>query len=106
MLMKDGDGRYIWRQGGMDAGLQAGRADLILDRPVMESEYVPNTYSSGNYVGMIGVYRFYWIADALDLTVQRLDELFAQTNQTGFIMRVETDGMPVLEEPFVRLKLS
>ena len=101
MLMKDGDGQYLWR-----GGLQAGQPDSILGRPLMESEYVPNTYSTGNYIGMIGVYRMYWIADALDMTIQRLDELYAATNQTGFIMRMETDGMPVMAEAFVRLKLS
>jgi len=99
--MKDGDGRYLWQP-----GLTMGTPDRILDAPVMESEYAPNTYSTGNYIGMYGVYRFYWIADALDMTIQRLDELYAASNQTGFIMRMETDGMPVLAEPFARLKLS
>ena len=38
--------------------------------------------------------------------VQRLVELYAETNQTGFIGRVETDGMPVLAEAFARVKLA
>jgi hypothetical protein len=38
--------------------------------------------------------------------VQRLNELYAETNQVGFIGRLETDGMPVLEEAFVRVTLA
>ena len=45
-------------------------------------------------------------ADALYMQVQRLNELYAETNQVGFIGRLETDGAPVLEEAFVRLKLA
>lgn len=101
MTLKDGDGQYLWR-----TGLTAGTPDMILGRPVMESEYVPNTFTTGLYVGIIGDFSKYWIADALDMQIQRLSELFAQTNQTGFIARMELDGMPVLEEAFVRLQLA
>jgi HK97 family phage major capsid protein len=101
MTLKDGDGQYLWK-----TGLTAGAPDMILGRPVAESEYVPSTFTTGLYVGMIGDYSRYWIADALDMQVQRLSELYAATNQTGFIGRKETDGMPVLEEAFVRMKLA
>jgi HK97 family phage major capsid protein len=66
---------------------------------------VPNTQTAGLYVGMCGDFSFYWIADALDVTVQRLVELYAETNQVGFIGRKETDGMPVLPEAFSRLTM-
>jgi hypothetical protein len=46
------------------------------------------------------------IADALSMQIQRLNELYAETNQVGFIGRWETDGAPVLEEAFVRVKLA
>lgn len=39
-------------------------------------------------------------------TTARLNELYADTNQVGFIGRLETDGAPVLEEEFVRVKLA
>jgi len=42
----------------------------------------------------------------LNLAVQRLVELYAETNQIGFIGRLESDGMPTLEEAFVRIKLA
>ena len=95
------DGQYVWQ-----AGLSADRPDTILNVPYLINEWVPNTYTDGNYVGMIGDFSYYWIVDALALEVQRLVELYAETNQVGFIGRLETDGMPVLAEPFVRLKAS
>ena len=66
------------------------------------SEFVPNTFPTGQYVGILGDFSNYWIADALSMQVQRLNELYAETNQVGFIGRLETDGAPVLEEAFVR----
>ena len=40
------------------------------------------------------------------MELQRLAELYAETNQIGFIGRQEVDGMPVLEEAFARLKTA
>ena len=70
------------------------------------SEYAPSTFTENLYIGMLGDFANYWIADALDMTMQRLVELYAATNQVGFISRFESDGMPVLEEAFVRVKLT
>lgn len=99
--LKDANDQYIWQP-----GLAADRPDMILDLPYEVNEYVPNTFTNGNYVGLLGDLSFYWIADALSMDIQRLVELYAETNQVGFIGRLETDGMPVLAEPFVRLKAS
>lgn len=99
--LKDADGNYVWR-----LGISSDRPDTILDLPFNESEYAPSTFSSGKYVGILGDFSFYWIADALDMQIQVLTELYAETNQTGFIGRKEADGMPVLEEAFVRVKLG
>jgi HK97 family phage major capsid protein len=57
-------------------------------------------------VAAYGDYSKYFIADALDMEIQVLDQLYAATNQMGYILRKETDGMPVLEEAFARLKLA
>jgi len=35
-----------------------------------------------------------------------LDELYAETDQTGFILRYEVDAMPTLAAAFKRLKLK
>lgn len=99
--LKDGEGQYMWRQSVLE-----GEPDRILGRPVMMSEYAPNTLTTGLYVGILGDFSNYWIADAMDLQMQRLVELYAETNQVGFIGRLETDGMPTLSEGFVRVKLA
>lgn len=99
--LKDSQGQYLWQP-----GLASDRPDSILDVAYVVSEWVPNTFTTGLYVGMIADFSHYWIADALDMEVQRLVELYAETNQVGFIGRLETDGMPVLEEAFVRIKTS
>ena len=100
--LKDGEGNYIWQMGNV----QIGQPDRLLGVPELLSEYAPNTYTTGLYVGIIGDFSNYWIADALDMQVQRLVELYAATNQIGLIARLETDGAPVLEEAFVRVKLA
>jgi len=99
--LKDGDGQYIWRP-----NVVAGEPDSVLGIPALMSEYAPSTFTTGLYVGILGDFSNYWIADAMDMQIQRLDELYAATNQVGFITRAETDGMPVLEEAFVRVKLA
>ena len=99
--LKDGDGQYLFRLSDIP-----DQADRLLGRPLIESEYAPNTFTTGLYVGMLGDYSNYWIADSLALSVQRLNELYAESNKVGFIGRMETDGMPVLSESFVRIKLA
>ncbi|QEX18505.1 phage capsid protein [Hypericibacter terrae] len=99
--LKDGEGQYIWRQ-----SVREGEPDMLLGRPLDMSEYAPNTFTSGLYVGMFGDFSWYWIVDALDMQVQRLVELYAESNQDGIIGRYEGDGMPVLAEAFARVKLG
>lgn len=99
--LKDGDGQYLWRM-----SVREGEPDTLLGRPLMVSEYAPSTFTTGLYVGLFGDFSNYWIVDALDMQVQRLVELYAATNQDGFIGRMESDGMPVLAEAFARVKLA
>ncbi len=97
--IKDANDQYIWR-----AGISADQGDLILDLPYILSEFAPSTMTDNDYIGMLGDFSYYWIVDALQFEVQRLVELYATSNQIGFIGRQESDAMPVMEEPFVRLQ--
>lgn len=99
--LKGNDGDFLWK-----AGLSNDRGDTILDVPVVVSEYCPHVFTTGLYVGIIGDFSYYWIADALNTEIQVLTELYAATNQNGYIIRSETDGMPVLAEAFVRVTLA
>lgn len=99
--LKDSQGRYLWQD-----AIREGEPDMLLGRPVNQSEYVPNTFTTGQYVGMFGDFSFYWIIDSLQMQMQRLVELYAATNQIGLIGRYEGDGAPVLAEAFARVKLG
>jgi len=99
--LKDGEGQYLWRESVRD-----GEPDMLLGRPVNMSEFAPNTFTAGLYVGMIADFKHYWILDSLQMQMQRLDELYAESNQVGFIGRYEGDGAPVLSEAFARVTLA
>ena len=96
--LKVGDnGQYLWQP-----GLQDDLPNSILELPYILSEYAPSTASVGLPLVMLGDFSFYYVAEALTLEVQRLVEKYATQNATGFVARAEIDGMPVLEEAFVR----
>jgi len=99
--ISDGQGQRIWQP-----SVQVGQPDILLGVPIYESEYVPNTFTSGQYVGLIGDFKYYWIVDTLDFSMQTLYEKYALTNQVGYIFTKYTDGQPVLEEAFARVKLG
>jgi len=101
MKLKDTSNQYLWQP-----SIQMGQPDMLLGRPVLQSEYVPNTFTTGRYVGLFGDLSFVWIVDAMEITVQKLVELYAETGQTGYIGRLEMDGAPVLAEAFSRIKLA
>lgn len=96
--LKDSQNNYMWLP-----GLREDEPDRLLGFPVDESERSPNTFTTGQYVGLLANWNFYEIADALDMEIQVLQELYAATNQVGYIGRLKTDGMPTVEEAFVRL---
>ncbi|MFO0799189.1 MAG: phage major capsid protein [Gemmataceae bacterium] len=100
-LKKDGNGQYLWQP-----GLVAGQPDRVLNRPYVQSEFVPSTFTAGQYVGMWGDFSLYWIVDSLGMSVERLNELFRMRNQRGFLGSKETDGQPVLAEGFSRIRLA
>jgi HK97 family phage major capsid protein len=97
--LKLGSGlQYVWQP-----GLAVGAPNTLLDFPYSVDEYAPAFASgSGVNIAILGNFQYYWIVDALDVRLQRLDELFALTNQVAFVIRAETDAQPVLEDAFVR----
>lgn len=90
----------------LSESVREGEPDTLLGRPYYMSEFNPNTFTTGQYVGVFGDFSYYHIADSLTMTIQRLVELYSRTNQTGFHANMYTDGMPVLAEAFARVKLG
>lgn len=106
--LKDSQNNYIWAPGlGPGGGLTGGLPPTLVDSPYDVSEMAPSTVSTGQYTAIIGDWkRGYAIAEAMTLEIQVLNELYAETNQVGYIGRLEVDGMPVLAEAFSRLKMA
>lgn len=88
---------YLWQP-----GLTVGAPNTLLDFPYSVDEYAPSdTTPTAARCAILGDFSNYWIVDALNVRIQRLDELFALTNQVGFVVRMETDAAPVLGAGFV-----
>lgn len=109
--IKDANNQYVWTpfdfSGKMLTGAEPG---AILGRPYVTSEFVTGqtagAWVAGQYPAIVGDFRYYWIAEVLSLEVQVLMELYATTNQIGYVARQEVDGMPVLENAFARIKVK
>ncbi|TAH55197.1 MAG: phage major capsid protein [Treponema sp.] len=99
--IKGTDGQYVW-----NPSVVAGIPDQILGHGFRESEFAPNTFTTGLYVGAFGDLKKYWIAESMDLEVQRLVERYAEFNQVGFLGTMYADGAPVIGEAFSRVKLA
>lgn len=98
--LKDNDGRPLWTM-----STRAGEPDLLHGIPTYAHELFPFTPAPGAYFGILGDWRWYWIASAYDMEIQRLDELYARSNQVGYIARLKEDAAPMLEECWARLRL-
>ena len=100
--IKDTLGRYIWQPNTI-----VGQPDMLLGFPAQLDVWAPSTVTIGSFFGILGDFSYYHIADLVEpFSVQRLNELYAGTNEVGFIGREYVDGMPVLAEAFVRLQFS
>ena len=72
----------------------------------LKGENAPSSATSGSYVAVLGDLSQFYVVIALDMTIAVLTELYAETNETGYIGRMELDGCPVRESAFVRSKLA
>lgn len=100
-LLKSSDNHYYWED-----SMTVGDPDRLFGYEVLESPFAPNTFTTGQYVGIIGDFSKYWIVDVTRTSIQMLYELYAETNQVGVIAGYAVDGMPVLEEAFARVTLA
>lgn len=86
---KDGNGRYLW-----EPSLQgAGNPDTVLGYRIIENSNMASSVASGNKILLFGDFSYYKIRDVASVTIQRLVEKYAETNQDAFIAFARTDGM-------------
>jgi len=101
-LLRTTEGYPIWHM-----SLDMRQPDRLLGNPAYISEYNPAVFTTGNYVAIVGNFKMgYQIADAYDVTIQRVDQQFATSNLIVFIMRAKTDGKPILYDAFARVTLA
>ena len=106
MLLKDGNGRYLWKP-----GLEIAEPDTVLGHQIVTSTYMPaisNTPATdaGKKVLLFGDFNYYWIADRTNRSMKRLDELFAVNDQVGFLGTQRVDGKLILPEAMQALALG
>ena len=98
--LKDGQGQYIWQP-----SIREGVPDMILNNRVYVSNYMP-LVEAGSKVILYGDYSYYWLADRAGRTLQRLNELYAMTDQVGFKLTERLDGRLILPEAVKVLKMK
>ncbi len=98
--LKDANGQYLWQP-----SLTAGTPDTLLGRPVKTSAYVP-TIEAGAKTIAFGDFDYYWIADRQGRVFKKLNELYATTDQTGFVATQRVDGKLILPEAIKVLQMK
>lgn len=100
MKIKDKNNNYIWKP-----SLDIAKPDTILGRPIRTSSFMP-TVAKGEKVLLFGDMKNYWVADRQNRTFRRLNELYARTDQVGFMTTQRVDGRLILPEFVKVLKMA
>ena len=90
--LKNLNGDYLWQP-----SLTAGTPDMLLNRPVYTSTYMP-AIGTGTKPIAFGDLSFYWVADREGRSFRRLNELYAANGQVGFLSSERVDGKLILSE--------
>lgn len=100
--LKDSAGAYIWRAGNLGAGIPSS----INGTSYVEIPDMPNV-AAGTYPVIYGDFnKGYLIGDRLGFSVIRDETTLAEEDKVKFTFKTRHDGMVVLPEAFVKLKIS
>jgi hypothetical protein len=106
MKLKDTNGQYLWVTAGLAHSAASPTSPTRCSAPDLpvrvRAEHVHDRPVRRHRRRLLEVRH----RRRLSLQFQRLIELYAATNQVGYIGRLESDGMPLLEEAFARVKLA
>ena len=98
--LKDGQGQYIWQP-----GIREGAPDMLFNQKVLMSNYMPLP-EAGKKAILYGDYSYYWLAEREGRTLERLNELYAVTDQVGFKLTERLDGRLILPEAVKCLQMK
>lgn len=94
--LKDSNGQYLWQP-----AVAAEQPEMLLGRPVYTAYAL-----DGEKKILFGDMQYYWIADRTTRTVQRLNELYAENGQVGFVGTQRVDGKLVLKEAVLQIEIG
>ena len=100
MKLKDKNENYLWKP-----SLDIAKPDTLLGRPIRTSSFMPGI-AKGERVLLFGDLKHYWVADRQNRTFRRLNELYARTDQVGFLTTQRVDGRLILPEAVKVLKMA
>lgn len=86
-LKDSSTGQYLWQP-----GMQAGIPDRLLGQTYVVNQSLSSTFTATNKLLYFGDFSKYKIRDVAEIRLLRLDELFAQTDQVGFVAFMRSDG--------------
>ena len=91
---KDSNNKYYW-----EPDFQAGTPGRFMGVPIVEMPDMANLTTAGYFGMAFGDFkRAYVISDRIQISVQRLTELYAESGQVGFLARKRVGGQVVLAE--------
>jgi HK97 family phage major capsid protein len=84
--LKDSTNQYLWQP-----GMQAGAPNMLYGFPVFTSQDMPAA-TTGLKSVVFGQLSSYKVREVGAIRLRRFDELYGETDQTGFIAFHEADG--------------
>ena len=91
--LKDGQGNYIYPT------LRDGSQPSLFGRPIVTDPNM-SVMGTGNTFICIGDFSYYQIADRGVMSVQRLNELYAENGMVGYKVTARVDAKRLLTEAF------
>jgi HK97 family phage major capsid protein len=85
--LTDGNSAYIWQP-----GLQQGEPPTLAGVPVVMNQDMNDTISGGNDVMVSGNFNKYVLREVNNMRMYRLNELYRESDQVGFIAFHRADG--------------
>jgi len=85
-LLKDGNGRDLWQD-----SVNAGQPSTILAQPVVINNDMPTMAASAKHT-LYGAFENYKIRQVRDVTIVRLNEMYAENGQNGILAFMRLDG--------------
>ncbi|QGN96939.1 phage major capsid protein, HK97 family (plasmid) [Piscirickettsia salmonis] len=100
LKMKDGNGQYI-----IQPDFKSGEGDLLRGKRVNTSDFM-DTLAAGKCAALFGDFSNFIIADRGGISLRRLNELYAETGEVGYLMWLRVDALLLETDAIKQLKTA